>query len=306
MDFDKYQNEQIDKGKQVGIDISKYADKSLHHTTMYEIRKGLLNGVDITPYLKHGRTFFQYREIRRALENGINPEPLIEHEYSSAQMKELRLGLQARADITKYANVSWDYRQMMEYRHKLIDEELNKQDVYYSIDKNPAENVFEIFTTEKSNVVKLTKKAFETLTEAKEHLSNALKVDNFYKRKIHILGSKRVLCEVVEKEKAEDNIREKYPHFKSIQGYRIITQTKEYAFGYSPKAPDAFVVWRRSDDYYFWGKYYSEFSSKMEKLIIQNGLNIEEIYSVLKVLDVKTIERDIEIDCDELDDELEM
>lgn len=49
--FDSYQQEEIQKGLESGVDVSIYADPKFDGEQMEEIRKGLESGVDVSVYL---------------------------------------------------------------------------------------------------------------------------------------------------------------------------------------------------------------------------------------------------------------
>ena len=282
--FDKYQQAQIQKGKALGIDVSKYSNENFSHTTMYEIRKGLEQGVDITPFA-HGLSFLQLREVRFAMQNKIDAAPLIKHNFSVFQMRELRLAIQARLDITPIYNIDIDYLEMRNYRQAETQKKIHSKEAYYAIQPE-ADCRFCIFTIDKLRPVLLTKQRFETLTAAKAYLSKVLRVDNFYDIKTSILGSWKYLNDVcIQKQNLEKMLTS--PYLKQNQGYFIIQENERHAFAYSPTAPSPFVLWdRKGEQDYFFGVYRSEISNAFISKIVEAKLDINKILQALHSLEV--------------------
>lgn len=277
--YNQFQLAELQYAKVHNVDISKLSNPALPHTTMHEIRKGLERGVDITQYDIGELKFFQLRELRFAMQNGLDASALLDNKYTSFQMHELRLGMEAKINVSQYADPSVDYRTMAKMRKTIIADHLFHREVYYCIDRQGDE--YGIYTLENNNISKLTRKTFPDVHDAHLYLEKILKVDNFYKKTVHILGGLRNLVDEQQRIVLGQTLQAKYPDLKTNSGYHIIDENETFSFAYNPAAPQPYVLWNREGDYLYWGEYHKDFDDKTLLSLSEKGLNSFKVIEVL-------------------------
>lgn len=248
----------------------------------YETNLGIKAGVDITPYINENLTFFQIREIRKSLICGIDPTDMIRENFNFAQMSEIRKGLEAKIDISQYFTRTLDFKEMLEKRYVLIDEKESNKNVYICINKDEQSDKYQIYSLDRYTPFILTGEEFSTLKAANSKLVDMMELE-FKDKYIKIIGNlKELILAGVALEK-ENKIKMEYPHLIKNEGYFILSENNNNAFGYSPLNTDKFVVWDKTvDGECFWGKYRNNFNSSTLKLIYDSDLDKEHIIEILK------------------------
>jgi uncharacterized protein (DUF342 family) len=103
--FDASQIEEIQLGKEQGLDVSAYAATEYLAIQMRQIRLGLLHGQDVSRYANAEYDWFQMEEIRKGLEQGLNVDTYASPDVSYDRMRQLRKGLKEGIDLSKYVKM---------------------------------------------------------------------------------------------------------------------------------------------------------------------------------------------------------
>lgn len=114
--FGPWQIEEIQKGLDAGIDVSRYANPEFDKRQMEEIRLGLQNGVDVTIYASSFFLGYQMDVIRQGLEAGVDVAVYAKTEFNHLQMAQIMWGLRKGLDASVYARPEYSHRQMFEIR----------------------------------------------------------------------------------------------------------------------------------------------------------------------------------------------
>jgi uncharacterized protein (DUF342 family) len=99
------QIDEIEKGKQEGVDVSVYARKDFFAIQMRQIREGLQAGIDVSVYADPGYDWFQMEEIRKGLEKGLDVSIYDSPGISYDRMRQLRKGLEEGVDLSKFVKL---------------------------------------------------------------------------------------------------------------------------------------------------------------------------------------------------------
>lgn len=109
----KYQMQEVQKGLNNGLDVSKYANLTpegkfiFDSEQMYEIRSGLEAGVDVNVYTNPKYNWLQMNEIRQGLEKDldINQFAALDSKgkpvFDCDRMRVIRIGLKKGVDVSK-------------------------------------------------------------------------------------------------------------------------------------------------------------------------------------------------------------
>lgn len=117
--FSKYQLDQIERGKEAGLDVSVYTDPKFDAEQMREIRLGLEKGVDVSLYADPKFDAEQMEEIREGLRSGVDVSIYADPKFDWGQMSEIRLGLEEGVDISLFADPKFEWKQMWHIRRGL-------------------------------------------------------------------------------------------------------------------------------------------------------------------------------------------
>lgn len=118
--FDSLQLDEIEQGRQSGVDISVYADPKFKASQMEELREGLEAGVDVNAYADPKFDWIQMRQIREGLESGVDINLYSDSKvYEGWQMRQIREGLEAGVDVSVYSDPKFNWVQMQEIRKGL-------------------------------------------------------------------------------------------------------------------------------------------------------------------------------------------
>lgn len=115
-EFNWLQMEQIRMGLKDQVDASVYAHPEYNYDTMRQIRLSLYFGIDLIPYLDRGFTDDSLEEIRMALMNKIPIDEWLKDEMCAPQIHEIRIGLCEQLDISSYSDPQYNWMQMYEIR----------------------------------------------------------------------------------------------------------------------------------------------------------------------------------------------
>lgn len=124
--YDWRQLKEIRLGKQLKLDVAKYADVKLLASEMRAIREGLEKDIDVTPYLSKGVfNKAQIREIRKGIIQKVAVSVYARPELAAPQMRELRRGLAqglAANQVAQFAAPELSWVQMREIANTLQEE----------------------------------------------------------------------------------------------------------------------------------------------------------------------------------------
>ncbi len=98
--FTKDQVDEIQLGRDDGVNVSLYANKDLLAIQMRQVRLGLLSGVMVSRYNDPSYDWFQMEEIRLGLENHIDVGKYADHSIPYMKMRQIRKGLEMGIDLS--------------------------------------------------------------------------------------------------------------------------------------------------------------------------------------------------------------
>ena len=143
-EFDWFQEDEIRKGKEKGLDVSIYARPDIPYDIMHQLRRGLEEGVNLSPYIKCrsseikqiraamkagvdltpylGKRYDaeQLEQIRLSIMQGISLDKYLDMDYRGAALAEIRKGLKAGLDVDQYISIDYDWKKMRELRLGLM------------------------------------------------------------------------------------------------------------------------------------------------------------------------------------------
>lgn len=115
-EFNWLQMEQIRMGIKDKVDVSAYADPSYSFETMKQIRLSAYSSKDLAPYLDRGFVDDELEQIRLALEDGLPIDKWLTDDMYVQQIYEIRIGLYEELDVSVYADSRYNWMQMKEIR----------------------------------------------------------------------------------------------------------------------------------------------------------------------------------------------
>lgn len=144
--FTTRQKEEILRGIDLGVDITKYAFpfvkplqmkvlcemlrynfdisqldlRQLHLAQLNAIMRGIIDGVDVSIYYDAKFHTSQMEFLEKCLANGEDVSQFADHRYNKEQMIEIRNGLRNGEDIDKYADPAYS-----EYTMRIIRKQMN-------------------------------------------------------------------------------------------------------------------------------------------------------------------------------------
>ncbi len=113
------QVEEIEEGRNAGLNTSVYANKNFLSIQMRQIRLGLQDKLPVAVYAKPEFDWFQMEEIREGLKEGVDVEVYARPEIPYEKMRQLRKGLQMGLNLSDY--LAWDAGIIRELRKALCD-----------------------------------------------------------------------------------------------------------------------------------------------------------------------------------------
>ena len=114
--FNWLQMEQIRMGLKDKVDASIYADPANNYETMRQIRISLYAGIDLIPYLRRGFADDDLEEIRMAVMNRLPIDKWLQDNMCAPQIHQIRIGLCEDLDVSTYADIRYNWMQMQEIR----------------------------------------------------------------------------------------------------------------------------------------------------------------------------------------------
>lgn len=146
--FTTWQKEEILRGIDLGVDITKYAFpfvkplqmkvlcemlrynfdisqldlRQLHIAQLNAIMRGIIDGVDVSIYYDPLFYASQMEFLEKCLANGEDVSKFADHRYNKEQMIEIRNGLRNGEDIDKYADPAYS-----EYTMRIIRKQMNAE-----------------------------------------------------------------------------------------------------------------------------------------------------------------------------------
>lgn len=103
--FNKDQIDELEKGRDAGLDVSLYAAKEFMAIQMRQIRLGMLEGLDVLCYAIPEYDWFQMEELREGLKSGVDIAKFSSPEMPYDKMRQIRLGLEEGIDLIAYARL---------------------------------------------------------------------------------------------------------------------------------------------------------------------------------------------------------
>ncbi len=121
--FDWRQLKELRLGKQLKLDVTKYANAMFTAAEMRAIRENLEKEIDVTPYLRQG-TFdkAQIREIRKGIIQKVAVKVYAKAELKAPQMRELRIGLAKGMEANRIAQIAATKLPWEQMREKITSE----------------------------------------------------------------------------------------------------------------------------------------------------------------------------------------
>lgn len=102
-----------------------------HTPQIQEIQLGREAGVDVSEYAKDFYNWKQMREIRRGLEQRVDVRLYKNPLFSSGQMRQIRMGLNDGLDVSVYADLMYSVTDMKSIRESLLSEVYTDNDKGY-------------------------------------------------------------------------------------------------------------------------------------------------------------------------------
>ena len=102
-----------------------------HTPQIQEIQLGREAGVDVSEYAKDFYNWKQMREIRRGLEQRVDVRLYKNPLFSSGQMRQIRMGLNDGLDVSVYADLMYSVTDMKSIRESLLSEIYTDNDKGY-------------------------------------------------------------------------------------------------------------------------------------------------------------------------------
>lgn len=112
--FDSDQWEEINLGREAGIDVSCYARKEFMAIQMHQIRLGLEKGLDVRKYARPEYDWFQMEEVRKGLERGVDIGTYASPAIPYDKMRQVRKGLAEGIDLSVFLH--WDAKVLRQLR----------------------------------------------------------------------------------------------------------------------------------------------------------------------------------------------
>lgn len=100
--FTRNQLEQIEAGRQEGLDVSVYAKEEYTAMHMHQIRMGLLEGLPVEKYANPDYDWFQMEEIRKGLREGVDIEFYASPNIPYEKMRQMRKGLAQGVNLAPF------------------------------------------------------------------------------------------------------------------------------------------------------------------------------------------------------------
>lgn len=143
--YTEAQVEELEAGKDAGLDISVYENPELTAMHMYQLRLGLAEGLNMKPYADGSFDWFQIEEIRKGLSDfhdvSIYAKPSIPSDkmhqlrrglddgmdlsgflnFKAGVIRQIRKALVNKVDVTTYAKQGYDEGQLEEIRFAMMD-----------------------------------------------------------------------------------------------------------------------------------------------------------------------------------------
>lgn len=124
--YDKLQLEQLQLAKDLHVDYHKIDNPDFCWQQMSEIVNGMVHKVNVSLYADPKWTWEQMNEIRLSLEAGFkNICDFITPEFNHRQIREIRYGYLDHVDFIRYADISFDYKEMRTLRIQMKREKDN-------------------------------------------------------------------------------------------------------------------------------------------------------------------------------------
>ena len=152
-EFDKDQIDEIRKGLENGIDVSKYADPQFNFDQMREIRLGLEEGLDVSKYADSNFDSRQMNQIKTGLYLSLNVDIYADPKFNWSQMAQIRWGLEDGLDVSKYADPRFHWSEMEKIK-KEIEEKTKKGINWHEIIRRmPTEEEKEVYNYKNSDTI---------------------------------------------------------------------------------------------------------------------------------------------------------
>lgn len=100
--YTKDQIEEIERGREAGLEVSLYSDRKFLPMQMRQIRLGLEEQLPVELYAKEEYDWFQMEEIRKGLRDGIDAKMYAMPELSYEKMRQMRKGLKQGINLKDY------------------------------------------------------------------------------------------------------------------------------------------------------------------------------------------------------------
>lgn len=100
--YTRDQLDEIEKGKEAGVDVKWYENPKFLAIQMQQIRLGLMEGLQVECYANPEYDWFQMEEIRKGLKEGVDISLYASADITYDRMQQIRLGLREGIDLAFY------------------------------------------------------------------------------------------------------------------------------------------------------------------------------------------------------------
>lgn len=100
--FDEQQLEEIEAGREAGLDVACYASPDYHALEMRQLRLGLMAGLDVSVYADGGYDWQQMEELRLGMEQGLDVSTYATPALTEYQMRQFRKAMLQGHDLSAY------------------------------------------------------------------------------------------------------------------------------------------------------------------------------------------------------------